>query len=260
MMKRFRHNRRGLTLTELIIAGAIMAMLTIGMGSLVMTVHATNAYCRGQAIAAQHARVTLDRLDRAVRQARGNREFPGCLVVSQTAGGFDFPDTLVVWSPTGAPAAPLGLPRVSELVLYCPDSANPARLVELRAPGNTNPCPDPADEAGWLALVSAIRSSAQSEKTELTSRLRTAAASGNELRGCLRFEILMSPSASDWSQYRAGTLGFKDMDWPLDYYSTQTGIRRVVVQTELQIMPGDESDALAVPFFGSATLTYELVK
>jgi hypothetical protein len=236
-MKRFRHNRRGLTLTELIIAGAIMAMLTIGMGSLVMTVHATNAYCRGQGIAAQHARVTLDRIDRAVRQARANREFPG------------------------PPADPHGLPRVNELALYCPDPALPSKLVEIRSPGNANVCPPPSDEAAWATLVSTIQTSAQSVKVELTNRLRGATVSGNEARGCVRFEVLMSPSANDWAQYRAATLAWKDMDWPLDYYSTQTGIRRVVCQTELQIVPGDESDGpAAVPFFGSATLTYELTK
>jgi hypothetical protein len=260
-MKRFRHNRRGLTLTELIIAGAIMAMLTIGMGSLVMTVHATNAYCRGQGIAAQHARVTLDRIDRAVRQARANREFPGCLVVADSIGGFDLPDTLVVWSPSGPPADPHGLPRVNELALYCPDPALPSKLVEIRSPGNANVCPPPSDEAAWATLVSTIQTSAQSVKVELTNRLRGATVSGNEARGCVRFEVLMSPSANDWAQYRAATLAWKDMDWPLDYYSTQTGIRRVVCQTELQIVPGDESDGpAAVPFFGSATLTYELTK
>ena len=258
-MKRI-HARHGLTLTELLIAGAIMAMLTIGMGSLVMTVHATNAYCRGQAIASQHARVTLDRIDRAVRQARGNGEFPGCLVVTESIGGVDFPDTLVVWSPTAAPVEPQGLPRVSELAFYCPDVDNPGRLVELRAPENASVCPSPSDNAGWVTLLSTIQASPQSVKVELTSRLRTAAIGGNLVRGCVRFDVLLSPSASDWGQFRASTLAWKDIDWPLDFRGTQTGIRRVACQTELQIMPGDESDGLAVPFFGSATLTYELAK
>lgn len=263
-MTRSSHHRRGLTLTELLIAGTIMAMLVAGMGSLVMTVHATNAFCRGQAVAAQHARVALDRIDRAVRTAHASREFPGCLVVNESISGYDFPDTLVVWSPSGAAADPLGLPHVSELALYCPDPASPNVLVETRAPGNSNICPAADDEAGWATLVSAIKANASSVKQELTDRLRTASASGSgpsDHRGCVRFEVLMSPSADEWAEYRAGTMGWKDMRWPLDYYSTQTGMRRVVCQCELQILPGDATDGqAAAPFFGSATLTYELAK
>ncbi len=263
-MTRLHSHRRGLTLTELLIAGTIMAMLAAGMGSLVMTVHATNEFCRGQAVAAQHARVTLDRIDRSVRTAQASREFPGCLVVTESISGFDFPDTLVVWSPSGAAADPDGLPRVSELVLYCPDPDSPNVLVEMRATGNSNISPAALDEAGWAALVSAMKANESTVKVELTDRVRTAALSGSgtgDLRGCVRFDVLLSPSASDWSQYRGGTLAWKNMQWPLDYYSTQTGMRRVVCQTELQILPGDSTDGqTAAPFFGSATLTYELAK
>jgi len=250
--------RRGLTLTELLIAGTIMAMLVAGMGSLVTAVHGTNGYCRGQAVAAQHARVALDRIDRAMHQAEASGEFPGCLVITETIGGFDFPDTLVIWSPPDNAAAPAGLPRVHELALYCPDPAAPAALVEIRSPNNANVCPAVADEAAWATLIAGIKASESSVKMQLTDRLRTAAINGG-LRGCVRFDVLMSPSASQWSQYRSGMRAWKDIAWPLDYYSTQTGMRRVACQTELQILPGESSDGeTAAPFFGSSTLTYEL--
>jgi hypothetical protein len=256
------HCRRGLTLTELLIAGTIMAMLTAGMGSLVMTVHATNDYCRGQAVAAQHARVTLDRIERVVRQAKANAEFPGCIVVPETIGGYDFPDTLVVWSTDAAITPPTRKPKVNELKIYCPDPTIPGKLVEIRAPGNTSDCPATSDEAGWATLVDGIKASVSSETTELTDRMRTATMNGSDpgdLRGCVRFEVLMSPSAAEWAEYRGGTRTWKNVAWPLDYYSTQTGMRRVVCQTELQILPGDStSGQTAAPFFGSATLTYEL--
>jgi Tfp pilus assembly protein PilW len=253
--------RRGLSLTELLIAGTIMAMLAGGMGTLVMTVHSTNDYCRGQAIAAQHARVTLDRIDRAVRLAHTSESFPGCLVVSESASGYDFPDTLVVWSPIGAAADPNGLPRAAELAIYCPDPALPQRLIELRDAGNTSVCPPLTNVAGWATLVDSLKSSASATKVELTDRVRTASTSGGsgDLRACVRFRASLTPSASDWTAYKAGTLAWKDVSWPLDYYSTQTGMRRVVCQTELQVLPSDASAAqVAVPFFGSATLTYEL--
>jgi hypothetical protein len=253
--------RRGLSLTELLIAGTIMAMLAGGMGTLVMTVHSTNDYCRGQAIAAQHARVTLDRIDRAVRLAHTSESFPGCLVVREAVGGHDFPDTLVVWSPTGSPADPNGLPRASELVIYCPDPALPQRLIELRDASNATVCPAATNEVGWATLVDTLKSSATATKVELTDRVRTASTGGGsgDLRACLRFRVLLSPSAADWAAYKGGTLAWKDVTWPLDYYSTQTGMRRVVCQSELQVLPSDASAAqVAVPFFGSATLTYEL--
>jgi Tfp pilus assembly protein PilW len=239
-----------------------MAMLVAGMGSLVTAVHATNAYCRGQAVAAQHARVALDRIDRAVRQATASGEFPGCIVVTDTIGGFDFPDTLVVWSPTTTAATPAGLPRVNELAVYCPDPAAPSTLAEIRSPNNTNACPAVADEAAWATLVASIQTSETSVKVPLTDRLRTATIGGGgtgDLRGCVRFEVLMAPSVSQWSQYRGGTRAWQDIAWPLDCYSTKTGMRRVACQTELQILPGDSSDGqTAAPFFGSSTLTYEL--
>jgi hypothetical protein len=47
--------------------------------------------------------------------------------------------------------------------------------------------------------------------------------------------------------------------WPLDQYSTTHGVRRVVCQTELHILPGDRDPSQsAAAFFGSAALTYEM--
>jgi hypothetical protein len=263
MLSKSTTRRRGLTLTELLIAGTIMTLLAAGMGTLVMTVHATNDFCRGQAVAAQHARVTLDRIQRAVRTAVASEQFPACVVVPQTVGGYEFPDTLVVWCPSGAAADPSGLPRVNEIVVFCTDPALPSRLVELRAPGNVSVCPAASDAAAWATLVDTLKSSPSSEIIELTDRLRTATLSGGsgELRGCARFHVLMAPSASEWSQYKGGTLAWKDLSWPLDFYSTKTGMRRVVCQTELQILPGDATSAqAAAPFFGSTTLTDELLR
>lgn len=258
---RFRARRRGLTLAELLIAGTIMTMLAAGMGTLVMTVHSTNEFCRGQAVATQHGRVAIDRITRTVRTAQTSQQFPGCLVVSETVGTWEFPDTLVVWSPSGSAADPNGLPRVNELVIYTPDPVLPSRLIELRNPSNTATVPAASDDAGWATLVDNLKVSVASVKTELSDRLRIGAVSGGsgDSRGCVRFTTSLAPSAEWWAEYKAGTRAWNALDWPLDCYSTRTGMRRVVCQVELQIMPGD-SDAgqSAVPFFGSTALTYEL--
>jgi hypothetical protein len=264
MLLRTNHRRRrGLTLTELLIAGTIMTMLAAGMGSLVLTVHGANEYCRGQSVAAQHARVSLDRIQRAVRTAEASEQFPGCLVVTAAVGSWDFPDTLVVWSPSGTATDPSGLPRVSELVVFTPDPLIPSRLIELRAPSNSSVVPAADNQAAWATLLDDLRSSAASTKIELTDRLRSAAVTNgsNDLRGLVRFRVLMAPSAALWSEFRAGTRDWKDLDWPLDYVSTQSGLRRVVCQTELQVLAdGEDAAQTSVPFFGSAALTYELVR
>jgi Tfp pilus assembly protein PilW len=252
-----------MTLTELLIAGTIMTMLAAGMGTLVLTVHGANEYCRGQSVAAQHARVALDRIQRAVRTAEASEQFPGCLVVSEAVGTWDFPDTLVVWSPSGAAVDPSGLPRVGELVLFTPDPLVPSSLLEVRAPGDTSVAPAADNAAAWASLVGALRISASSTKTELTDRLRTAAVTGgaDDLRAAVRFRVLLGPSAENWAEYRGGTRAWKDLDWPLDYYSTQTGLRRVACLIELQVLAdGEDASQTSVPFFGSVALNYELAR
>lgn len=258
-----RRIRRGLTLTELLIAGTIMTMLAAGMGSLVLTVQGANEYCRGQSMAAQHARVALDRIHRAVRTAEASEQFPGCIVVSESVGAWDFPDTLVVWSPTGVAAAPSGLPQVNELVIFTPDPLAPSRLIELRATDNTATVPAVSNTAAWASLVESLRLNANSTKTELTDRLRTSPVTNGstDLRGAVRFQVLMAPSAEYWAEYRANSRSWKNLNWPLDYVSTQTGLRRVVCQTELQILAdGEDAAQTSIPFFGSAALNYELAR
>jgi hypothetical protein len=204
-MIRKNHRRRGLTLTELLIAGTIMTMLAGGMGSLVLTVHSANEYCRGQSVAAQHARISLDRIQRAVRTAEA----------------------------------------------------------ELRAPNNNSPVPAVTNAAGWKSLIDSLRSSADASRTELTSRLRTSPVTNgsSDLRGAIRFRVLLAPSAEYWAEYRGGTRTWKDLNWPLDYVSTQTGLRRVVCQTEMHILAsGEDAAQTSVPFFGSTALNYELAR
>lgn len=259
-----RRRRRGLTLTELLIASTVMTMIAGGMGMLVMTVHATNEYCRGQSLAAQHARVATDRIERTIRGATASDDFPGCLVVSTTVGTWQFPDALVVWNPDGTPVDRNGLPRVKELSVFATDPNAPNRLMEIRAPANNAIVPAATDTSGWLNLVQTLRTSISAERTELTDRLRTAsveAGMSTNVRGCVRFHLLMGPTIEEWEDYRADTLEWSELSWPLDLYSSRKGMRRVVCQYELQLLPGDsESGQPALPFFGSAVLSYELTR
>jgi hypothetical protein len=86
------------------------------------------------------------------------------------------------------------------------------------------------------------------------------------LRGAVRFERELRPSATDWTRYTQGTLAWNNLAWPQGIYGTHTGLRQVWVRTELQLMPGedvlkaDPQGQRAIPFLGSGTLHYELKK
>jgi Tfp pilus assembly protein PilW len=259
--------RRGLTLTELLVAGTVMTLIAGGMAMLVTAVHATGSYCRGQSVAVQHGRVTLERLQHSVRSATANDQFPGCLVVATTVSGNRFPDTLIVWLPIGTAADPAGLPRVRELVIYTPDPSAPNRLLEIRpASSNTSVVPAATNSSSWATLVNTLVAAQTSTKTLLTDRVRTASlasstgsTTSSSLRGCVRFLLLSSPTDAELASYRTGSLAWSDLSWPLNLYGTQTGVRRVACQTEVQILPGDSTASQsALPFFGSAVLTYQV--
>jgi hypothetical protein len=153
---------------------------------------------------------------------------------------------------------------VNELCIFCPDANAPNRLLEMRAPGNSSTVPSLTSASAWQSLITSLQTAAGTEKIELTDRLRTAAVSNSgssgAARGCVRFHILMAPTPENWADYKDGDIDWDEVDWPLDFYSSQTGMRRIVCWTELQILPGDASaqGQVAVPMFGSATLTCEL--
>jgi hypothetical protein len=260
--------RRGLTLAELLVAATIMVLIAGAVGSLASAVKSTNDYCNGYTTAAQHARVALSRIERAMLNAYANEQFPGCLIVSEQAGSQTLPNTLVVWYPTTAVVNATGLPLISEIVVYSFDPACPNHLIEVRSPTENTAVPASSDAAGWKSLTDRLKSSATLTKTVLTDHLRTAPITGNysnslspsDLRGEVRFRRLMAPSDSEWTQYRTGTKTWQSLSWPLDSYRSTSGTRVVACQTEIQIAPGSMASAAvtAIPFYGSCRIGYEL--
>lgn len=270
MHRYHRHFRRGLSLTELLVASTIMVLIAGGMGSLAMTAHSANSYSHGRIVAAQHARVALDRIEQTIDKAVASEQFPVCLIVTEQVGSEELPQTLVVWSPANSAVDPTGMPRVSELVIFAPDPSQPGRLVEFRSPSDASIAPATSNTSAWRTLIDGIKASLASERIVITDRLRTAPLSGawspsltaSELRGVVRFRRVMTPTEQQWSQYKLGTRSWSAVDWPLDSFRTTSGTRAVACQTELQIVSGDmaHAAATAVPFFGSALRTYELAR
>jgi len=239
----------------------IMVMVVGALGAITKAVQLSFEYNQGHGEATQHARVVLERICRTAREAIANETFPGLVVLAEEVGAWRFPDTLVVWHPDGEPVSPEGMPRLDELVIYCPHPNAPGTLVEITT-GDTAELS--ADEATRASQIEAIKQSNASEVTTLTSLLRTGAVTDNgnaQLRGAVRFETLLRPSEAEWND---PSIAWEDLPWVQGIYGLQTGLRQTWVRIEIQLMTGDAPAAgaadrrQAIPFFGSAAVYYTM--
>jgi len=263
------------------VAVTILTMVVGTLGVLSRGVQETYQYAEDYSTVTQHARVALERIAAAVREASASERFPGAIVVADEEGSWRFPDTLVVWRPDGAAADADGLPRFDELVVFCPHPAVPNQLVEITVPGDTRTVPPVENQARWLTEIEAIKRSRSVRQVALTDLLRTAnllpsakstsasrwasqpASMLGSSRGAVRFEIRLRPSALEWTDYRNDKLNWDELAWVQGIFGSQTGLRQVWVRTELQLVsapqPADDSMAEeSIPFFGSAALYYEM--
>ena len=256
--------RRGLTLIELLLAMVVMSIVMAALGMLAAAVQASNEYTQSHGVATQHARVTLGRIQQKVAAAAASEDFPGLAVFAESVDGFDFPDTLVVWAPDGAPANADGPPLFRELVIYCPDPAAPHRLLEITVPNDSRATPPLTSTSTWMSELAAIKSSNTATKTVLTDDLRTAPVSqlDDAPRGVVRFDERILPSQTDWASFQSGSLAWEDVPWAQDVYGASSGLRQSWCRIELQLVAtgggGVSGSDAAIPFFGSAVLYYDL--
>jgi len=254
----------GFTLLEVLLALAVVVMVIGALMALSRAVSIGSGYTEAVSLTTQHARVVLDRISRTVREATANANFPGFLVVSDQLDSWRFPDTLVVWHPDAAPADPTGMPRFSELVIYCPHPQEPAWLMEIRLPEDTRPVPAVTDLSAWEAELAAIRSSGTGTWVRLTDRMRTASApewGAKGSRAALRFEARYRPSWEEYAAYKAGTTAWSALGWPQSIYGPNMGLRQAWLRIELQLAAEEENtQPESYPFFGSAALYYPLSK
>jgi pilin/secretion family protein with methylation motif len=262
--------RGGLTLVELMIASSIMTIMCGAMAALAMALQQSSEYNYGHSTALQHARVTLERINRIVSTAYTAPGHPGVAVYVDTVGTYRYPDTLIVWQPSGMPTNLLGPPLIGECVFYCCDPSNPANLIEFTSPGDARTIPFDAtlQTTGWRTTLNSLKTAGSSQKTTLTTLLRQCAlSSGGSIptgmattRGAVRFELTVTPSTNSYSSYLAGTTTWTNLAWPQGLYGSQYGMRSVWLRTELQLMPvqktgqQDPTGTLCLPFFGSTVL------
>lgn len=257
-------SRGGFTLIELLLAMLIMAMVVGALAALTKGVQLANEYGEGYGTATQHARITAERINRAVAGAYAKSLYPGVWVTQDTVGQWAYPDTLVVWSPSGAPANPSGPPLVQELLIFCPDPAVAGSFVQLNVPGDTRTVPT-TTPATVNTFIDSLKTSSTANKVQLTNLLRMAVPSGttsSPARGAVRFVVNYTPSVSAWNSYLAGTLPWSSLNWSQGMHSQITGTRQVWVRYELQLNPGatwvagNSAGAITIPFLGSASLYY----
>jgi hypothetical protein len=236
------------------------------MGALARTAQQGFEYSEGYGIATQHARVILDRIAQNVCQAKANEQFPGCIVVAESVGAYRYPDTLVIWRPSGTPANPTGLPLYRELVIYSPSPDNPNQFLEITAPSDTRTVPAVSDDAAWQSELTTLKKAGTTKTVVLSTLLRTCSTSGgvSNLRGAARFETRLRPSDADLASYKASSVTWMNLPWVQGIYGAKAGLRQTSVRMELQLVPGvdwvtsNAAAAQAVPFFGSAALYYNL--
>ncbi|MBC8356511.1 MAG: type II secretion system protein [Planctomycetes bacterium] len=268
---RSKHRRpRGLTLVELLMVSAVMAILATTLAALASTVQVANQQQFGRGLAVQHGQVAIERMERAIQDAHANEQFPGFIIITETVGGSTYPDTLVVWKPDGEPTAPTGMPRVNELVVFTPASDDPTRLVEIRDSSNNSQVPALSNNAEWQYLIDMLKNSAsygvESNIAVLTDLLRVAAATSQVggpagKRGCVRFEQALRPSDAQWQAYKAGSTSWGSLPWAQGIYGATVGQRQALCRIELQLRPGDidsHEKQLAIPFLGSGAIYYQL--
>ena len=261
---RRRAGRQGVTLIELMISIAVLALMTAGLGALSRAVSISSAYCEGTATATQHARVSLHRIRTAVLSSFSNESFPGAVAFADTLGSYDYPDTLVVWKPVGAPANKTGLPKFSEIVVFCPNPSSPNQLLEITSPSDTRDVPAPSNLATWAAELTTLKTGTSSQKVLLTDLIRAVYPTNSAtLRGAVRFAVDLRPSATAWASYRAGTLAFSSVPWAQTIYGSKNGLRQTWVSSELQLLAGyningDTAALRTLPFFGSAASFWTL--
>jgi prepilin-type N-terminal cleavage/methylation domain-containing protein len=264
--------RRGLTLVELLVSMAVTGILAATLGVLADSVSQTAKFDGGQTDALQHAQVVIDRIERMVNEAYATETYPGVVVVDETVGSYRYPDTVVIWKPTGTPVNPAGPPLVRELVIICPSPTNAGELIEVTALNDSRTIAlneASLNTASGRTLINGIKTASTSSKVQLTPLLRSASTAGtsgtSSLRGCVRFECELHPTAAEMSAFRGGTKAWDTLGWSQGLFSSTYGTRQVWLRMELQLLsePRDADGAVSptastLPFFGSSAIYYAI--
>ena len=149
-MRRKLKTRRGLTLTELLIASTIMVMIVGAMSMLAMTVHSANDHCQGQ-VARRPARPGRARPRGPLGQlGHCQRTLSGLPGDFRAARFLEFPGYARRLAARSAPPpTPAGSRESTRSSCSRPIRQQPNCLLEIRLPGNTTTVPAASDVTAW---------------------------------------------------------------------------------------------------------------
>jgi hypothetical protein len=153
-----------------------------------------------------------------------------------------------------------------ELTIFTFNPSAPNVLLEVTLPNDGRSAPALSSSSSWATEVSNALSSNSAVKVQLSDLLRTgdAGSTGTQMRGVIRFETRLKPSAAEWTSYKAGTTNWANLSWAQSIYGSSTGLRQAWCSYELQFVPrgktrsGTDSAALALPAFGSTAIYHTL--
>ncbi len=165
---------KGFTLVELLMAIAVTGLIAVMIAALTSAVSTGGQYVQASQQASQHALAVMDYIRRQVAEAYATATEPGVMVVRTHEAGWQFPDTLVIWSPAGGqPANAAGPPLVEELLLICPDPDAPNRLLQIRAVGDKRAVSLwELDTPTWQAELDRIKRNTNAERMTLVEGIR----------------------------------------------------------------------------------------
>ncbi len=274
-------SRRGLTLAELMIAMAILGMMSVVLAGMSNAVNMSWTYTKGVEESELQASAAVERLKFMVSQVgeyrvSGQPTRLGLAGVMRTVGNVTIPDMLMLWTGgrDGGMAA-LGTqtrwPVASEVLVYTWDPSHPKQLVEVAFPGNATAIDFASTDLE--TTVTQLISLPSAERIPLCDRLRISTLSASRSvptfqtanvtaadLGNVRFQVNWTPSDMDLSLVSPATSAWMQLGWSQGVVSSRSGLRQATVNIEMQIEPRDSTvltdDVTAVPFFGSASTRY----
>lgn len=266
--------RAAFTMLELLIAMTILSFsVAIFTG---LTLATTTAWDHSSDLeeTRRQAQSVLNRIKWMVPQAgtyrlAGQSTVVGLAVVSTSWAFYQAPATLVVWS--GGAAGGMHqqgelsrLPLASELVVYCPDTRNPAEFVEATFPGNTTSMD--FRSTTFPTAIQALLASTSCQKVRLCDRLHGTAAQGMGSGAAnianARFEISLTPSETAIAGVTTASAAWNSLPWSQGLVGDDRGLRTANVRVELLLDPDPASVtasngfSTAIPFPGSVNRTY----
>lgn len=263
-INRNRFRSPGLTLVELLVSTAVMGIICLGFGSLALSVQMANQHTIEKNQIGQHARVILQRVERALSTAHATEAFPGVHVIEYHSGGYTFPQAVAIWSPRGTPQG--DYPQVGELVLFASDPQSPNRLLEIRSDTDTRPAPARDSNSSWQTLVTELIASSRTEVVEVSNLVRAGSAGGSTAtyNSTLSFQVRVLPTDEQLAAARADSIAWNQLRWANSIHGSQTGLRQVWCAFQFQLVASKDIQQhaamgpQAVPFFGSSAIYYQV--